>query len=58
MIPFSYMLCLFCKRAYRELNLKRALDELWKQMTFVYKTYSRSLAELMFLLHKYNKYYL
>ena len=24
--PFSYMLCLFCKKAYRELNLKRALD--------------------------------
>ena len=25
-IPFSYMLCLFCKSA-GELNLKRALDE-------------------------------
>ena len=25
--PFSYMLCLFCKKAYRELNLVRALGE-------------------------------
>ena len=26
-IPFSYMLCLFCKKPIGELNLKRALDE-------------------------------
>ena len=25
--PFFYMLCLLCKKAYRELNLERALDE-------------------------------
>ena len=24
--PFSYMLCLLCKKAYRELSLERALD--------------------------------
>ena len=26
-IPFSYMLCLFCKEPIGKLNLKRALDE-------------------------------
>ena len=26
-IPFSYMLCLFCKEPIGELNLKRTLDE-------------------------------
>ena len=25
--PFSYMLCLFCKKTYRELNMERALDK-------------------------------
>ena len=25
--PFSYMLCLLCKKAYRELDLEKVLDE-------------------------------
>ena len=40
--PFSYMLCLFCKKAYRKLNLEKALDEDTGVFSFFFSSLSSS----------------
>ena len=40
--PFSYMLCLFCKKPIGELNLKRALDEDTGVSSFFFSSLSYS----------------
>ena len=47
-IPFSYMLCLFFKTAYRELNLERALDEDTGPGDFSFLSSSSPLGHVMY----------